>query len=211
MIKISLKGLAKFMTGSPANQRKVLRNYKHPDPEGQVQRVYYKEARDVVVAFHKHGHDKRWLLNKAEQLAKQGDLMGGRAGSRFSHNARGLRGYARYFAGRKLRVLQDLHLRLGFSGVNITITPDLYVVERKQEKVIKFEFSKAEPEPTLVRIINQAMFEAAIASGLKVTSAGVLLFDIPRGNVHKGARMGSRMRGEIEAACRNIATLWPGI
>ncbi len=34
MIKLSAKGLAKFMTLSAAGQRKVLRDYKYPDEEG---------------------------------------------------------------------------------------------------------------------------------------------------------------------------------
>jgi len=211
MVKISVKGLAKFMTSTPANQRKVLRDYKHPDPEGNVQRVYYKEARDAILSYHKHGHDKRWLTSKARQLADQGTLLGGRAGKRFQHNARGLRGYAHYFADRRFELLAALRLQYSAAGVRISVTPDLHVVERRLEKVIKLEFSKEEPDPTVIRIINQAMFEAATAHGLDVTSSGVLVLDVPRGHVHKGARMGSRMKRELEAACQNIATLWPGI
>jgi hypothetical protein len=45
MIKISLKGLAKFMTASPSAQRKVLRDYKYPKPEGEAQASFYRDAR----------------------------------------------------------------------------------------------------------------------------------------------------------------------
>jgi hypothetical protein len=41
LIKIGLKGLAKYMTSRPAAQRKVLWDYKNSDPEGQAQASKY--------------------------------------------------------------------------------------------------------------------------------------------------------------------------
>lgn len=52
MIKIGLKGLAKFMTSALAAQRKVLRDYKYPRQEGQTHASYYRDGRlyDAVTA-----------------------------------------------------------------------------------------------------------------------------------------------------------------
>ena len=61
-LKLSAKGLAKFMTSSAAGQRKVLRDYKYPDEEGTAQAAYYREACDIVAQYHRDGHDKLWLV-----------------------------------------------------------------------------------------------------------------------------------------------------
>ena len=44
MIKISLKGFAKYMVANSAQQRKILTDYKYPQPEGQAMATYYREA-----------------------------------------------------------------------------------------------------------------------------------------------------------------------
>ena len=64
MVSITLKGLAKFMVATPAQQRKILRDYKYPKEEGQAMAQYYKEARDVIYSFHKNKHPKEWLATK---------------------------------------------------------------------------------------------------------------------------------------------------
>jgi len=68
MIKIGVKGLAKFMTASAAGQRKVLRDYKFPNEEGTAQAAYYREARDFVAEYHRRGHPAEWIRDKATVL-----------------------------------------------------------------------------------------------------------------------------------------------
>lgn len=41
MIKITAKGLAKFMIANAAQQRKILKDFKNPDPDGFAQKLYY--------------------------------------------------------------------------------------------------------------------------------------------------------------------------
>jgi hypothetical protein len=36
MIKISAKGIAKFMVSLDATRRRILFDFKHPDPEGEL-------------------------------------------------------------------------------------------------------------------------------------------------------------------------------
>jgi hypothetical protein len=76
---------------------------------------------------------------------------------------------------------------------------------------VKLEFAKNEPNPAVVKIVSQLMFEAAIQARLPVKSADVLYIDVARGTAHKGARVGARMGTEIEAACANIAAMWDSI
>lgn len=211
MIKISLKGLAKFMAGNSAQQRKVLRDFKYPDPEGFAQTIYYREARDFITAYHQNRQPIQWLFDRASQLDAIADQSSGQTTTRYKNNARAIRGYARYFGNRKFEVLPDVSLAVTYAGVMVTVFPDLHVRENRAEKIIKFEFSKDAPDDKMVKVIAQAMYEAQSNDGMRLKSSSVLYIDVRRGVTHKGARAGSRMRHEMEAACKNISTLWNGI
>jgi len=211
MIKISLKGLAKFMTASAVAQRKILRDFKHPDPEGSAQARYYKEARDRIAAFHRHQHGDGWLSQEAGTIASHALASTPATRVRLQNNARALRAYERHFGGRQFEILPDVSLDLKYAGVRISVQPDLHVREQGREKIIKLEFSKKEPDGKAVRVIAQGLFEAASNAHLGLSSGDVLYMDCVRGAAHKGARVGARMAKEIEAACQNIAALWPGI
>ena len=211
MIRISLKGLAKFMTSTPARQRKILKDYKYPDPEGFVQAIYYREARDFIVAFHRDGHDPTWLTSKAATISTLAASSTGQTKTRLKNNSRALREYATNFGRKKFEILHDINLEVSYFGVRVTVVPDLHVREGQTEKIIKLEFSKDLPEEKAVKIIGQALYEAQEVAGMGLTSSSVLVFDVARGQIHKGARAGARMRAEIEAACQNISSLWGGI
>ena len=211
MIKLSLKGFAKYMVANSAQQRKILRDYKYPDPEGKAQITYYREARDYIKAYHQNGHDKKWLIDRHSSLASNAAAASGGTKTRLQNNARAVRQYARHFAGRQFEILPDISLSLIFPEVQVTVFPDLHVIERKKEKIIKLEFAKNAPDPRLIKIMSQALFEAQSEAGMGLTSASVLVLDVSRGEEHRGARVGSRLGTEIEAACENIAAIWDGI
>lgn len=211
MIKISLKGLAEFMAGSSAKQRRVLRDFKYPDPEGSAQAVYYREARDFITRYHQRRHAIQWLFDRSDQLEAIAAQSSRQTKTRYGNNARVLREYARNFGNRHFDILPKLPLGLTLEGVMVTVIPDLHVRENGIEKIIKLEFSIDTPDDKIVKIITQAMFEAQSEEGMGLRSSSVLYFDVRRGASHKGARVGSRMRGEMEAACKNISALWNGI
>jgi len=79
------------------------------------------------------------------------------------------------------------------------------------EKIVKLEFNSACPNDAVVRIMSQAMLEGAIAAGLGLGSASILLVDVPRNAVYRVARVRSRILRDIEAACQTIADIWPSI
>jgi hypothetical protein len=212
MIKISLKGLAKFMTAGAAAQRKILGDFKHPDPEGSAQARYYQEARDRIAAYHRFQHEDGWLSQQAGTIASRALASGGVATRvRLQNNARALRAYERHFGGRQFEILPDVSLDLAYAGVRVSVHPDLHVRELGRDRIVKLEFSQTKPDAKAVKIMAQGLFEAATNAGLGLSSADVLYMDCVRGVAYKGARVGARMGREIEAACQNIAALWPGI
>ena len=208
MIKISVKGLAKFMTSTERGKRKVLKDFKYPDQEGLPQALYYREARDFIEAHHKNGYPPQWLLEKAMTLSLLAQTMTGRSVTRLRHNARALREYATLWGAKQFEILKELRLDLRYDGVRVTVVPDLHIREKGVEKIIKFDFSSRPPDDQIPRIIGQAMFEAMTESGRGIKASNVLYVDVPRKRVIKGARMGARMSGEIRAACENVEAIW---
>ena len=211
MIKLSLKGFAKYMVANSAQQRKILKDYKYPDPEGQAMATYYREARDFIQNYHRNNHHPEWLLEKGQNLAVAAISASGGTKARLQNNARAVRQYAKNFSYRKFEILPDETFTLSFQNIQVTVSPDLHVMEKNKEEIIKIEFARNEPDPKLVRIICQAMFEAQQSARKGLSSASICFLDVPRGKEHKGARLGSRLLSEMDAACKNIASIWDGI
>jgi len=213
MISITVKGLAKFMTASPAQQRKIVRDFKYPKlDESAAQQKYYREVRTIITAYHKADRQPGWLLQKAallETLATQERKSRGRI--RLNHNARAVRSYHEHFRKRKFEVLDRNSLHFDSGNVRTKVTPDLHVIENDAEKIIKLEFATTEPSVDVVRIISQVMYEAANCNGAALPSGSVLYCDVPRGAAHKGARARTRMLGNIRAACETIENIWEAI
>jgi hypothetical protein len=212
MIRLSIRGLAKYMTSSPAGQRKVLRDYKYPDEdEPSAMRRYYKDATDRIRVYHRPGHEPSWLRAKVLELSELARLTPGRAGAKLRHNARALAAYEKHFAGRSLLPLPNLRLRLDIGNVVIGVSPDLHAIERKKAKLLKFDFSVAAPSDDMIKIVSQVMFEAAKGSVADLTSSSIEYVDVTRGNEFRGARAGARTLREIEAACATIENVWASI
>lgn len=212
MKKISLKGFAQIMLAAPARQRTLLRYHKYPsEDEPRARILYYRDARDRISGYHALDHDPEWLVRQARALEQLAKASAGQRKTRLNHNGRGLRDYQKHFAQRKFEILDDLLLTLEFGDVRITVRPDLHLKERNKEKIIKLEFGVNKPSADEIRIISQAMYEAAEQAGMKITSASVLYFDVPRGAQHRGARLGSRRKADIEATCQMIDAIWDDI
>lgn len=212
MIKISLTGLAKFMTSGPAAQRKVVHDYKYPDEdEPKAMRLYYLEAVDSIKAYHLNKHPAAWLHQQAERIGDLAATVSGMTRSRLNNNARALRHYAENFGARKFTILNDLKLALVFESVRVTVIPDLHVREANKEKIVKLGFSRTEPDGQVVKIVSQSMFEAYRTAEGTITSSNVLYLDVARGIEHRGARVGARLMTDIKAACENIEALWDTI
>ncbi len=206
---VSLKGLADFIASGPSKQRTIVRQFKYPkDDEARAKIVYYREARELVEAFHRAKHPSSWLAAEAVRLDALAASLSGRSRARLRHNARGIRQYAAHFGSRHLTPLPEVTASLSYGDVRISVVPDLHVMDGPREQVVKLEFSVDAPSPTEVKVISQLFFEATTRAGLGLPSAGVLFVDVPRGATHKGARAGARMLKTIEDACQTYSAIW---
>lgn len=211
MIRISVKGLAKFMTGGPAAQRKILRDFKFPDPEGGVQASYYSEARRAIEEYHESQNDPATIASEVKSLSEKAYSASGRQQVRIEHNIRALQSYLENFGHESFKVLPTPSLSLSHRSVSVGATPDLFVRHKGNNRLIKLDLGARAPDQRLVAIVLQVIYEAARSSGLSLEPKDILYLDVPRAKVHRSAKVRTRLKGEIEAACQNIEALWPTI
>lgn len=212
MITIPLRCLAEYMTSGPAKQRTTLKEYKYPQSdESQARIKYYQEARDSISIYHRGKRAPIWLENKAAVLESLASIEKGNRQIRLRHNARGVRAYEASFASKNFDILIIPKWYLIYSGVRIIVRPDLYVMEKGALKAIKLDFGVKEPKLEFIKIVSQCMLEAALSNGVALSGPSTLFLDVPRGNIHKAARIGSAMKKNIEAACMSIDAIWPTI
>ncbi len=211
MIKLSVKGLAKYMTSGDHTRRRVLRDFKYPrEDEPMAMRLYYQDACDRIEAFHR-GRDRNWLRSEADDLARLAALTGGSRGARLRHNAQALRRYEEHFGDRSYVVQKAARLNVQYGDVVITVAPDLSVLCDGRPRLVKFDFGAEPPPERLVKIVTQVMFEAALPAIPDLKSGSVIYADVSRGVEHRGARMGAAVQRDIVAACQTIAQIWDGI
>lgn len=208
-IEISMKGFVKYMTASPSQQRKVIRDFKYPDPEGRAQMLYYAEARSVVVAHHRRGLDSMWLIEQAGRLGELAAANSGATQVRLRNNSRALRDYARSFASRGFELLEDVRLSVRVDSVTISVVPDMHVRERGHERLIRVEFASTPADERVPRILTQLMWEAGREAGIVAKPTDVQVLECSSGGVHRGSSHGVRRAADIEAACRNLEAIWP--
>jgi hypothetical protein len=212
MIRITVKGLAKFMRKGPAGQRNVLRDFKYPKGlEARAQTVYYAEARSGIREYHVSGNNAGTLVKSVDELRKKAERAQGAAKVRLEHNIRAMESYLRYFSGNRFEVLQPPKLEYSHLSVVVSATPDLFVREGDRDKLIRLDLGAGLTDEEMIRIILQVTFEAALRAGLSLKPADVVYLDVSRRVQHVGARSRTKLTRDIQAACENIEAMWDGI
>ncbi len=212
MIKITVKGLAKFMRKGPAVQRTVLRDFKFPkEPEARAQTVYYAEARNGIREYHDSENDASTLVRSIDILRMKADRAGGQKKIRLEHNIRAIERYLQHFSGKRFQILKSPNLTYSHGDVTVSAAPDLFVREGKDEKLIRIDLGADPTDEDMIRIILQVTYEAAVSAGMRIKPSHVVYLDISRGTQHVGARARTRLSRDIEAACENIEAMWGGI
>lgn len=211
MIGISIRDFAEFVISGAARQRTILRRIKHPDEQSPLFYLYYSEARRLLREYHTNGHSKSWLQARADWFLAESKTAKPGKNIHLRNIARVLHDYHQYFAHRVFHPVGTIRLRYEHSSVLIKVTPDLYAKENGKLKIVKLEFGSNAIDPEMGKIISQIMFEATQRTGISISAKDILVFDISRGDVVRGARLGSVRKKNIEAVCANIEAIWPTI
>lgn len=211
MIKITAKGLAKFMTAGESRKRTILRDFKHPDPEGFAQANYYHEAREAIRQFLKGETDLAGLNQRAVALRVDALGASGSTVTRLRSNARAIVQFAKNLPNLVCEVLDDVLLSLSHNGVRVSTSPDLHVRFRGRDTLLRFEFSR-QPLPALIpRIMCQLMADACTVKGIPIAPKDCLYVDVARGALYSRAKARARSSKDIIAAMENIEAIWPTV
>jgi len=212
MIKLTLKGLAKYIAASPATQRRILQDFKYPSAdEPFAMRLYYREATDCLKDYIANRRSSDWLRERSNQLAaaKEGDSPAG--ARRRRQNAEAVLLYEKHFGERQLEILSTPRFRLTFDDVSVSVVPDLLLREGSKTKLVKLQFGgKRLPTPGIA-VITQSLVVAANSGGWEVAPSSVIYVDLPRGDAHTAPRAGKRILRDIRAACQTISQIWESI
>ena len=212
MIKLTLKGLARYIASSPSAQRKILQNHKYPAAdEPFAMRMYYREATDCLKTYIRDGQTGEWLRQRALELTAPRPDQSGPSASRLRHNAEAVLHFGKHFDGKDIEVLDCPRFRLEFSGVSIGVVPDLCLRDHSRIKLFKLQFGgKALPEQS-VRVITQCLLAAANAQGHALPFSSAVYVDLPRSLSYTAPRSSKKTMQDIKAACETIALIWDSI
>jgi hypothetical protein len=208
--KISMKGLAQFMTSGPSRQRSILRDHKYP--KGAVVIIgYYSAARSAIKKYHEGNQSAAIIVAEVESLRKKMVGATKQTVSRLENNIRALQSYLLYFGKRRFEVLDTPRLKYEQGDVVVSITPDLMVQEDGVKEMIKLDCNRAGASKEQIDIILQLMYEASFAANVGVKPKKVTYIDAIRNVQHVGGKVRRNLKRDIDAACANVSAMWPGI
>src|SRR5690348_10793034 len=138
MIKLTLKGLAKYVASSPAAQRKILQDFKYPAAdEPFAMRVYYREAMDCLKQYIRQQPSPEWLREQARRLTTTVDGQSAKSIERLRQNARAVLLYEKLFRAAGIEVLDTPRFKLTYHDVTISVVPDLCLLDGMRKKLLK--------------------------------------------------------------------------
>lgn len=214
-IELTAKGLAKYIVADPAAQRKVLRDYKWPDPEGQAQAQYYREALATIRRVHASPLlSKTELTAAANALLARASTAGGPSATRLRNNARALAEYEAMCNPQMLMSRRSSTPRLTIEGVIIRVVPDLRLHRDKGDVFQKFDFSAGPSDGKTKRInaiVAQLLFAGLHRDDASIRPTQIEVVHVATGTVVKAAPKRARITADVEAACAAINLLWPTI
>src|SRR5262245_48340896 len=185
MIKLTLKGLAKYIASSPSVQRKILQDFKYPSAdEPFAMRVYYQEAMDCLKQYIREQRSSEWLRERARQLTVAEDGQSAKSIGRLRQNARDILLYEKLFRTTGVEVLDTPKFRLSYHGVTISVVPDLCLLDGTRTKLVKIQFGGTKLADQSVRVMTQCMLEAANLNGYGLSGGSCVYMDLPRGVSH---------------------------
>lgn len=213
-MRITVKGLAEFMHAGWARQRTILRDFKYPklkDGKKKPQIVRYSEARAAIRKYHDSGNDITVLISAVEKLMSKKAEHPELDASRIDDNIRAISTYMKYFAENKFKVLQTPRPIYEHAGVEVSCSPDLYVEENGNKKLVKLDFNQHKPKDGEIDVVVKVMFEAASKAELGVKPKDVIYLDVTRLNQHNGTKLNKRLKKDIDAALETIQDMWQNI
>jgi hypothetical protein len=220
--RISVNKLAQYVTSRATRQNQILRTAKFP-PEYIT--TYYREASEAIARFLAGGMiDFAILDNSITALSQKvaGNIYETR---RIAGNIDAIETFSGLLddidfgtATAKLGAQKAPHLIL--KGVEISVRPEvtLHSTSKGGEDFvggIKLHFPKTEPMDEEQASLVSSLINAFCKDNLWKDGAPLptqcMVIDLASGRVYPGVKSIKQRLKEVESACGQIASLWPGI
>lgn len=210
MIAINAKGLIKYMEADDAKKRAVLADFKFPEVDKAPTR-YYREAQPAIWQCLAGKITRGQMLARAEALTKEAMATTAARRTRLNHNARAIVEFDEHFGDRGLRAEPSHRLYFVHGGVRVGVHPELWVVERAEQHVLKLELGTESLSEGALGTLAQLIYHAAVQSGWTLEARQTGVVQVATGEIHRGKRIGPRLERRIAAALENIEAIWPSI
>jgi hypothetical protein len=219
--RISVNKLAQYVTSRAARQNQILRNAKFP-PDYIT--TYYRDAAEAIARFLAGGMIDLSILDNSISVLSQKVAGNVYETRRIAGNIDAIETFANLLddisyggASAKLGAQKAPHLVLG--GVEISVRPEvtLHSTSKAGDMVggIKLHFPKIEPmdeeQANLVSALMSAFCKDHLWKDGAPLPAHCIVIDLASGKVYPGIKSVKQRLKDIESACGQIATLWPGI
>jgi hypothetical protein len=219
--RISVNKLAQYVTSKAARQNQILRNSKFP-PDYIT--TYYREAGEAIARFLAGDMKENSILDNASSILSQKVATNVYESRRLTGNIDAIETFLGLLddiefgaATAKLGAQSAPHLVM--HGVEISVRPEvtLHSKSKTTELVggIKLHFPKTEPLTEEQADYITAMMHSFCQSHLWKQGAPYgghcMVIDLGSGRVYPGVKSVKQRLKDVENACGQIATLWPGI
>ena len=211
--KISLNKLGEYMTATPSRRRRIIEDQISPK---DFIAARYTDARESISNFIAENIGEQDLIDVAENLRNK------IYDSKFISQDKNLSADAiddfleisdQLPVGYKLeKVAANDASTLNFSGVAVSIRPDIYLKNDINEIVgaIKLHFPKSNPL-TIVSgeyVATGLRFFVQEKTSKLIDHKLCIVIDVPSSNVITAPKAGKKRMNDIEAACEEINASW---
>lgn len=220
--RISVNKLAEFIGARPGRQRQILRDQKYP---GDFKGMYYKEATEAVATCLGSNLENTEVLDRAIRLLEQrtSDKIGTQR--RISANIDALESFKLMlddidFRGASPSLGPNSAPQLTIRNVIVSIRPEIMLSGKEKSGAplvgalkLHFPTTFALEETTAgyVSALTQEWCKANRSTNGQTYGPYCPVIDVGSRRMYPGVKATARRLQEVEAACRNITDLWPGI
>lgn len=206
--KISMRGFAEVASAKPSRKQAKLKQYKYPDSEESVGRSnYYIKA---ISAIKRHHRGESAVVTSILQglLAGAASESDSRKKAKLLNNHRAITDYLKNFGNRSLVIKRGRSLYYLYKDLIVSARPDLFAEENGSPVLIKLNLGKEDYGGGVCALMLHVLYEAAQASGLTIRSSGVECVQASSGTRTIGPRRGFSNKSAVDAACREVLSLW---
>ncbi len=220
--RISVNKLGEYMVSKAARRQRILRDAKYPPP---YITTYYREAQESIAQFIAGNMEDIGTLERSVQILEQKTPDSIHEIRRVNGNVEAIESFMNLIdeidlKGADTRLGDHSPPKLKIMNVEVSVRPDIILTGTGAKGKtlvggIKLHFPKTNPlnEDACGYISSAVQMHCvhSLASDGLPNPKYCMTVDIASGKVYEGVTAITQRKKDIEAACHEIASLWPGI